>query len=127
MNLKGQYLSTPAVMSNISLELQYSDYDNEYLTLKSILTDNSNGPIRDYSFALTCTHPSTNLDIDMKSDVNIHSKWYYFSNLYKFKKSLFDTKLRNNLLLIDMSKSSINWEVSCFNFYFNKNIFRMYL
>lgn len=98
-------------MSNVSLELQYSDYENEYLKLSSVLTDNSNGPIRDYSFALTCKHPSTNLDLDMKSDVNIHSRWYYFSNLYRFQKSLFYEKLRNNKLLIDMSKSFVQWEV----------------
>ncbi|KAH9633240.1 hypothetical protein HF086_017932, partial [Spodoptera exigua] len=77
VTLKGQYLSTPSVMSNISLELQYSDYENEYLQLNSILTDNSNGPVRDYKFALICKHPSTNLDLDMKSDINIRNISYH--------------------------------------------------
>ncbi|KAG6459272.1 hypothetical protein O3G_MSEX011302, partial [Manduca sexta] len=110
VNLKAQYISTPSVMSNISLELQYSDYENEYLKLNSILTDNSNGPIRDYSFGLTCKHPSTNLDLDMKSDVNIHSKWYHISNFYRLQKSLFYEKMRQNKLVIDMVNSAINWE-----------------
>ena len=101
-------------MSNLSIELQYSDYENEYLKLKSILTDNSNGPVRDYKFALKCTHPSTNLDLDMMSDINIHSRWYYLSNYYRFQKSLFYQKLRRNQLLIDMSESLINWEVRFF-------------
>ncbi|KAI8423689.1 hypothetical protein MSG28_012724 [Choristoneura fumiferana] len=77
VTLKGKYISTPSVMSNLSVELQYSDYDNEYLRLRSILTDNSNGPIRDYQFALKCTHPSTNLDLDIKSDINIQSHISY--------------------------------------------------
>lgn len=112
VTLKGQYLSTPSVMSNISLELQYSDYENEYLRLKSILTDNSNGPVRDYKFALTCTHPSTNLDLDMKSDINIYSRWYYFNNYYRFQKSLFYEKLRHSKMLLDVANSAITWEVS---------------
>lgn len=103
-------------MSNISLELQYSDYPNEYLKLRSILTDNSNGPIRDYKFALKCTHPSTDLDLDMKSDINIHSRWYYFNNYYRFQKSLFYEKLRHNKMLIDMNQSLIQWEVSVITF-----------
>lgn len=111
VNLKAQYSSTPAVMSNVSLELQYSDIESEYLKLKSILTDNSNGPIRDYSFALTCTHPSTYLDLDMKSDVNIHSKWYYFYNYYRFQKSLYYEKIRQSKLVVDTTKSFVNWEV----------------
>lgn len=99
-------------MSNLSIELQYSDYENEYLKLRSILTDNSNGPIRDYTFALKCIHPSTNLDLDMKSDINIHSRWYYLTNYYRFQKNLFYEKLRSNKLLIDLNQSEINWEVS---------------
>lgn len=101
-------------MSNVSLELQYSDYENEYLKLKSILTDNSNGPVRDYKFALACTHPSTNLDLDMKSDINIRSHWYYFNNFYRFQKSLFYEKLRHNKFLIDTANSAIQYEVSNF-------------
>nr|XP_034825791.1 apolipophorins [Maniola hyperantus] len=110
VTLKGQYLTTPSVMMNLSMELQYSDYENEYLKLKSILTDNSNGPVRDYKFALKCTHPSTNLDLDMKSDIHIHSRWYYLSNYYRFQKSLFYEKLRSNKFLVDLEKDLINWE-----------------
>ncbi|CAH0714994.1 unnamed protein product, partial [Brenthis ino] len=121
VTLKGQYLSTPAVMSNVSIELQYSDYENEYLKLKSILTDNSNGPIRDYKFALKCTHPSTNLDLDMKSDINIHSRWYYLSNYYRFQKSLFYEKLRNNQLLIDLNESQISWERANETYFYKVN------
>ncbi|XP_052751003.1 uncharacterized protein LOC113509342 [Galleria mellonella] len=119
VTLNGDYMSTPTIMSNISLELQYSDYENEYLNLNSILTDNSNGPIRDYKFALKCTHPSTNLDLDMKSDVNIHSKWYYFNNYYRFQKSLFYEKMRKNRLLIDMNRSAINWERANETYFYN--------
>ncbi|CAK1589697.1 unnamed protein product [Parnassius mnemosyne] len=111
VTVKGQYLTTPAVMSNLSIELQYSDYETEYLKLNSILMDNSNGPIRDYKFALTCTHPSTNLALDMKSDINIHSKWYYMTTFYRFQKSLFYEKLRQHKMLIDMNNSAVNWEV----------------
>ncbi|XP_075986269.1 apolipoprotein lipid transfer particle [Anticarsia gemmatalis] len=121
VTLKGQYLSTPSVMSNISLELQYSDYENEYLKLKSILTDNSNGPVRDYRFALTCKHPSTNLDLDMKSDINIDSKWYYFNNFYRFQKSLFYEKLRSSKLLIDTAKSAITWERANETYFYKVN------
>ncbi|KAM3962221.1 LOW QUALITY PROTEIN: apolipoprotein lipid transfer particle [Aphomia sociella] len=119
VTLKGYYMSTPTVMSNISLALQYSDYEKEYLHFKSILTDNSNGPIRDYKFALKCTHPSTNLDLDMQSDVNIHSRWYYFNNYYRFQKSLFYEKMRKNKLLIDMNRSAINWERANETYYYN--------
>ncbi|XP_053620364.1 uncharacterized protein Apoltp [Plodia interpunctella] len=119
--LKGNYLSTPAVMSNVSLELQYSDYENEYLKLKSILTDNSNGPIRNYKFALKCTHPSTNLDLDMKSDINIQSRWYYFNNYYRFQKSLLYEKLRSNKLLIDMNRSAVKWERQNETYYHKAN------
>lgn len=101
-------------MSNVSLELQYSDYENEYLQLNSILTDNSNGPVRDYKFALICKHPSTNLDLDMKSDINIRSRWYYFNNFYRFQKSLFYQKLRQNMFLIDTANSAVHWEVSVY-------------
>ncbi|CAG9792371.1 unnamed protein product [Diatraea saccharalis] len=121
VNLKGQYISTPAIMSNISLELQYSDYENEYLKLRSILTDNSNGPIRDYKFALKCTHPSTNLDLDMKSDINIRNRWYYFNNYYRFQKSLFYEKLRHNNMLINLSNSSIHWERANESYYYKVN------
>ncbi|XP_049881187.1 uncharacterized protein LOC126377497 [Pectinophora gossypiella] len=121
VTLKGKYISTPAVMSNISVELQYSDYENEYLKLKSILTDNSNGPKRDYKFYLKCTHPSTNLDLDMKSDINIHSRWYYFNNYYRFQKSLFYEKLRHNKLLIDMNSSAIKWEKANETYYYRAN------
>lgn len=121
VTLKGQYLSTPSVMSNISLELQYSDYENEYLKLRSILTDNSNGPVRDYKFALRCTHPSTNLDLDMKSDINIHSRWYYFNNYYRFQKTLFYEKLRHSKLLIDMANSGISWERANETYYYKAN------
>ncbi|XP_060807756.1 uncharacterized protein LOC106135284 [Amyelois transitella] len=119
--LKGNYLSTPAVMSNVSLELQYSDYENEYLKLKSILTDNSNGPIRNYKFALKCTHPSTNLDLDMKSDINIQSRWYYFNNYYRFQKSLLYEKLRSTKLLVDMNKSAIKWERQNETYFYKAN------
>lgn len=98
-------------MLNLSMELQYSDYENEYLKLKSILTDNSNGPVRDYKFALKCVHPSTNLDLDMKSDINIHSRWYYLSNYYRFQKNLFYEKLRSAKFLVDLNKDLVNWEV----------------
>ncbi|XP_047539341.1 uncharacterized protein LOC125072709 [Vanessa atalanta] len=121
VTLKGQYLTTPAVMSNISIELQYSDYENEYLKLKSILTDNSNGPIRDYKFALKCTHPSTNLDLDMKSDINIHSRWYYLTNYYRFQKNLFYEKLRSNKLLIDLNRSEVNWERANETYFYKVN------
>ncbi|XP_028158784.1 uncharacterized protein LOC114351683 isoform X6 [Ostrinia furnacalis] len=121
VNLKAKYLSTPEIMSNISLELQYSDYENEYLKLRSILTDNSNGPIRDYRFALKCTHPSTNLDLDMKSDINIHSRWYYFNNYYRFQKSLFYEKLRHTKMLIDMNKSAIHWERANETYFYKVN------
>ncbi|XP_041972420.1 uncharacterized protein LOC121728328 [Aricia agestis] len=110
VTLEGQYVSTPSVMSNLSLELQYSDYENEYLKLKSILTDNSNGPIRDYKFALKCTHPSTSLDLDMVSDVNLHSRWYNLYNYYRFQKTMFYEKLRSNRLLVDLNNNSVNWE-----------------
>lgn len=99
-------------MSNISIELQYSDYENEYLRLKSILTDNSNGPIRDYKFGLTCSHPATNLDLEMRSDINIHSKWYYFDNYYRFQKTLFFQKLRQHKMLVDLNNSTVKYEVS---------------
>ncbi|KOB74368.1 Apolipoprotein of lipid transfer particle-I/II [Operophtera brumata] len=60
-------------LHKVDLALSHPSFrKNEHLQLRSILTDHSNGPVRDYSFALTCTHPSTNLDLDMKSDVNIH-------------------------------------------------------
>ncbi|XP_045507000.1 apolipophorins [Colias croceus] len=121
VTLKGQYLSSPEVMSNISLELQYSEYENEYLKLNSILTDNSNGPIRDYKFALKCTHPSTNLDLDMKSDINIHSRWYHLSNYYRFQKSLFYEKLRSNKLLVDLNTSAINWERANETYFYKVN------
>ncbi|KAL4716758.1 hypothetical protein ACJJTC_001914, partial [Scirpophaga incertulas] len=121
VNIKGQYISTPEIMSNISLELQYSDYENEYLKLRSILTDNSNGPIRDYKFALKCTHPSTNLDLDMKSDINIRSRWYYFNNYYRFQKSLFYEKLRHSSMLIDMSNSSVHWERANETYFYKVN------
>ncbi|XP_022117827.2 uncharacterized protein LOC110995124 [Pieris rapae] len=121
VTLKGQYLSSPVVMSNISLELQYSDYDNEYLKLNSILTDNSNGPIRDYKFSLKCTHPSTNLDLDMNTDISIQSRWYHLSNFYKFQKSLFYEKLRSNKLLVDLNKSSVNWERVNETYYYKVN------
>ncbi|XP_045454917.1 apolipophorins [Melitaea cinxia] len=121
VSLKGQYITTPAVMSNLSIELQYSDYENEYLKLKSILTDNSNGPIRDYKFALKCTHPSTNLDLDMKSDINIHSRWYYLTNYYRFQKNLFYEKLRSNKLLIDLNQSEINWERANETYFYKVN------
>ncbi|XP_028030625.1 uncharacterized protein LOC114243361 [Bombyx mandarina] len=121
VNLKAQYSSTPAVMSNVSLELQYSDIESEYLKLKSILTDNSNGPIRDYSFALTCTHPSTYLDLDMKSDVNIHSKWYYFYNYYRFQKSLYYEKIRQSKLVVDTTKSFVNWERTNETYFYRVN------
>lgn len=111
MTLTGQYLTTPSVMSNVSMELQYSDYENEYLKLQSILTDNSDGPIRDYKFALKCTHPATNLDLDMVSDINIQSRWYYLNNYYKFQKSLFSQKLRSNKMLLDLNENFVNWEV----------------
>ncbi|XP_013138334.1 PREDICTED: uncharacterized protein LOC106103192 [Papilio polytes] len=119
--LKGQYLATPAVMSNITLELQYSDYETEYLKLHSILMDNSNGPIRDYKFALTCTHPSTNLALDVKSDVNIHSRWYYLETFYKFQKSLFYEKLRRNKMLIDLNTSAVNWERANETYFYKVN------
>ncbi|CAB3225976.1 unnamed protein product [Arctia plantaginis] len=121
VTLNGQYLSTPSVMSNISLELQYSDYENEYLKLRSILTDNSNGPVRDYRFALTCKHPSTHLDLEMKSDINIHSRWYYFNNFYRFQKSLFYQKLRHSKLLVDMANSAINWERTNETYFYKVN------
>ncbi|KAH9643130.1 hypothetical protein HF086_010582 [Spodoptera exigua] len=121
VTLKGQYLSTPSVMSNISLELQYSDYENEYLQLNSILTDNSNGPVRDYKFALICKHPSTNLDLDMKSDINIRSRWYYFNNFYRFQKSLFYQKLRQNMFLIDTANSAIHWERANETYFYKVN------
>ncbi|RVE52154.1 hypothetical protein evm_003227, partial [Chilo suppressalis] len=121
VNLKGQYISTPAIMSNVSLELQYSDYENEYLKLRSILTDNSNGPIRDYKFALKCTHPSSNLDLDMKSDINIRNRWYYFNNYYRFQKTLFYEKLRHTNMLIDLSNSSVHWERANETYYYKVN------
>ncbi|CAK1547731.1 unnamed protein product [Leptosia nina] len=121
VTLKGHYISSPVVMSNISVELQYSDYENEYLKLNSILTDNSDGPIRDYKFALKCTHPSTNLDLDMNSDINIQSRWYHLSNYYKFQKSLFYQKLRSNKLLIDMNRSAVNWERVNETYYYKAN------
>nr|XP_049706191.1 uncharacterized protein LOC110382727 isoform X1 [Helicoverpa armigera]XP_049706192.1 uncharacterized protein LOC110382727 isoform X2 [Helicoverpa armigera]XP_049706193.1 uncharacterized protein LOC110382727 isoform X3 [Helicoverpa armigera]XP_049706194.1 uncharacterized protein LOC110382727 isoform X4 [Helicoverpa armigera]XP_049706195.1 uncharacterized protein LOC110382727 isoform X5 [Helicoverpa armigera] len=121
VTLKGQYISTPSVMSNVSLELQYSDYENEYLKLKSILTDNSNGPVRDYKFALTCKHPSTNLDLDMKSDIHIHSRWYYLNNFYRFQKSLFYEKLRHNKFLIDMANSAIQYERANETYFYKVN------
>ncbi|CAH2241543.1 jg25523 [Pararge aegeria aegeria] len=110
VTLQGKYLTTPSVMLNLSMELQYSDYEHEYLKLKSVLTDNSNGPVRDYKFALKCVHPSTNLDLDMKSDIHIHSRWYYLSNYYRFQKSLFYEKLRSTKFLVDLNKDLINWE-----------------
>ncbi|XP_013168741.1 PREDICTED: uncharacterized protein LOC106118616 [Papilio xuthus] len=119
--LKGQYLATPAVMSNISVELQYSDYETEYLKLHSILMDNSNGPIRDYKFALTCTHPSTNLALDVKSDINIHSRWYYLETFYRFQKSLFYEKLRRNKMLIDLNTSAVNWERANETYFYKVN------
>ncbi|KAI5644619.1 lipoprotein amino terminal region domain-containing protein [Phthorimaea operculella] len=121
VTLKGEYISTPDVMSNVSVELQYSDYENEYLKLKSILTDNSNGPVRDYKFYLKCTHPSTSLDLDMKSDINIHSKWYYFNNYYKFQKSLFYEKLRHNKLLVDIKNAAVKWEKANETYYYRAN------
>ncbi|GBP16851.1 Apolipophorins [Eumeta japonica] len=121
VTLKGYYISTPLVMSNISLELQYSDYESEYLRLKSILQDNSNGPIRDYKFALTCSHPETNLDLEMRSEINIHSRWYYFDNFYRFQKNLFYEKLRHNRGLIDMKNSLINYERENETDYFKLN------
>ncbi|KAJ8708722.1 hypothetical protein PYW08_010104 [Mythimna loreyi] len=121
VTLKGQYLSTPSVMSNVSLELQYSDYENEYLKLKSILTDNSNGPVRDYKFALACSHPSTNLDLDMKSDINIRSHWYYFNNFYRFQKSLFYEKLRHNKFLIDTANSAVQYERANETYFYRAN------
>ncbi|XP_026316021.1 uncharacterized protein LOC113227343 [Hyposmocoma kahamanoa] len=121
VTLKGQYTSTPAIMSNITMELQYSDYENEYLKLKSILTDNSNGPIRDYKFALKCTHPSTNLNLDMKSDINIHSRWYYLNNYYRFQKTLFYEKLRHNKLLVDMNKSAVQYERANETYFYRAN------
>ncbi|CAH0598289.1 unnamed protein product [Chrysodeixis includens] len=121
VTLKGQYLSTPSVMSNVSVELQYSDYENEYLKLKSILTDNSVGPIRDYKFALTCKHPSTNLDLDMKSDINIRSHWYYFNNFYRFQKSPFYEKLRHSKFLIDSANSAISWERANDTYFYKAN------
>lgn len=110
-------------MSNISVELQYSDYENEYLKLKSIFTDNSNGPIRDYQFALKCLHQATNLDLEMKSDINIHSKWYYLDNYYRFQKSLFHEKLRHLKFVADLDNSFLQYEVSvlmvfCFRLHF---------
>ncbi|CAG9122181.1 unnamed protein product [Plutella xylostella] len=119
VSLNGYYISTPEVMSNISLELQYSDYENEYLRLKSILTDNSNGPIRDYRFGLTCSHPATNLDLEMRSDINIHSKWYYFDNYYRFQKSLFFQKLRQAKILIDMNNSTVMYARSNETYFYN--------
>ncbi|XP_063394239.1 uncharacterized protein LOC134679271 [Cydia fagiglandana] len=121
VTLKGTYITTPSVMSNLSVELQYSDYDNEYLRLRSVLTDNSNGPIRDYKFALKCTHPSTNLDLDMKSDINIHSRWYYLNSYYKFQKTLFYEKLRSTKFLVDMNKSSVQWERANETYYYKVN------
>ncbi|XP_072946200.1 uncharacterized protein Apoltp [Epargyreus clarus] len=121
VTLKGQYVTTPAVMSNLSMELQYSDYENEYLKLNTILTDNSVGPIRDYKFALKCTHPSTNLDLDMTSDINIHSRWYFLNNYYKFQKTLFYEKLRSNKLLIDLNKNIVNWERINETYYYKVN------
>ncbi|CAH1641791.1 unnamed protein product [Spodoptera littoralis] len=121
VTLKGQYLSTPSVMSNVSLELQYSDYENEYLQLNSILTDNSNGPVRDYKFALICKHPSTNLDLDMKSDINIRSRWYYFNNFYRFQKSLFYQKMRQNMFLIDTANSAVHWERANETYFYKVN------
>ncbi|KAI8423686.1 hypothetical protein MSG28_012721 [Choristoneura fumiferana] len=121
VTLKGKYISTPSVMSNLSVELQYSDYDNEYLRLRSILTDNSNGPIRDYQFALKCTHPSTNLDLDIKSDINIQSRWYYFNNFYKFQKTLFYEKLRHTKMLVDMNKSAVQWERANETYFYKVN------
>ncbi|CAH2058175.1 unnamed protein product, partial [Iphiclides podalirius] len=121
VTLKGQYLTTPAVMSNVSIELQYSDYETEYLKLHSILMDNSNGPTRDYKFALTCTHPSTNLALDMRSDLNVHSRWYYLDTFYRFQKSLFYEKLRSNRVLVDLSNSAVNWERANETYFYKVN------
>lgn len=105
-------------MSNLSMELQYSDYEKEYLKVQSILMDNSNGPIRDYKYILRCTHPATSLDLDMKSDINIHSRWYFIDNYYRFQKSMFYEKLRSNKLLIDLNNSGVTWEVMLLLYYF---------
>ncbi|XP_068624199.1 uncharacterized protein Apoltp [Battus philenor] len=121
VTLKGQYRTTPAVMSNVSIELQYSDYETEYLKLQSVLMDNSNGPVRDYKFALTCTHPSTNLALDMKSDVNIHSRWYFLETFYKFQKSLFYEKMRRNKMLVDMNTSAVHWERANETYFYKVN------
>ncbi|VVC87836.1 unnamed protein product [Leptidea sinapis] len=46
----------------------------------------------------------------MKSDINIHSRWYHLSNYYRFQKTLFYEKLRSNKLLVDLNSNAINWE-----------------
>ncbi|CAG9568621.1 unnamed protein product [Danaus chrysippus] len=121
VTLKGQYLTTASVMSNLSMELQYSDYEKEYLKVQSILMDNSNGPIRDYKYILKCTHPATSLDLDMKSDINIHSRWYFIDNYYRFQKSMFYEKLRSNKLLIDLNNSGVTWERANETYFYKMN------
>lgn len=98
--------------------MDYSANPSDTLKIGAILENNSVKYMRNYTYSLWATHPTTELDLNAMGGVYWRPKWYHTSHNTNYKRSYLPMQSGETAAKLDVNNNEIELKVGTRILYF---------
>lgn len=113
-----EYERTARKYADFRLTVDYSPDETDRVTFSTIVENNSERAMNNYTYGLFANHPKTNLDLNGSGGLYWLTRWYRTHHITYYKRSYLPRQSSEALGMVDFRNNEIEFKVSAGSFSF---------